>query len=248
MSNNYQRYNILGNVFLGNYAHFVDPIVYEQQVNETPKGRSAGCNWTLNVKLGYELGRAQFMFFNQINPHIFELVGNNINEMILDNMSLSKFASFLNMVLDDKIDLKGIRETLNISSRPDKTSAQKPGYLEYLKEHNTVRIYVNVQGTYQAFDIIGAYQITVFKDFINNIQNTFMSGCLQYDIIKNYGGGDGNGGNGGNKTNNTPTSIPPANSTYTPPATANGVPINNGAPKPMTQQGGPQSIPPARNN
>jgi len=173
---NNSNYNIKGKVFLGNFAAFADPSL---------QGRNVGSVWTLNTKPGYELGRVQFMFKYNNNPSIFELVANQINEIVCDVTSLARFNSFLKMIIAGD-NLEGIRETLNISSRPDNMKAQKPGFIEYNSTTNTLHIFVVVGVDYQIFPLAGIYQIKQFAEFINTLNDCFMNNVIGYSIANEY--------------------------------------------------------------
>jgi len=180
--------NFKSQAFLGNFASF-----------KNPRDKSNGCEWTLNTKAFYELGRIQFMFFINNNPSVFELTGNNINEMVIDSTSLSKFNGFLKQI--GKTDLSSIQESLNISSKPDKLGTQKPGIIQYVTAeemaaqaqdsavenyNNILIIYVIVNAQYHPFQVIGDYQINLFKEYINTLNNAFMTNYIQFDYIKNH--------------------------------------------------------------
>lgn len=168
---------IRGRIFLGNYS------CYSGDGSLTQEGRAQGSLWTMNIKITYELGRIQLMFAKNNNPDVFELTRNsNLYEITLDATNLSKLNTFL------KLKPTGIIEKVSISSKPDKLQNQNPGFFYFEKKDNvnSLIIYVKYQQTFEPFIINGDYQIAVFTDLIETLNNQAISALINYDIIRQH--------------------------------------------------------------
>ena len=177
-TNNGNKFDgIRGRIFLGNYS------CYSGDTTLTQEGRAQGSLWTMNIKITYELGRIQLMFAKNNNPDVFELTRNsNLYEITLDATNLSKLNTFL------KLKPVGIVEKVSISSKPDKLQNQNPGFFYFDKKDtgNSLVIYVKYQQTFEAFIINGDYQIAVFADLIETLNNQAISALINYDIIRQH--------------------------------------------------------------